>query len=181
MKQLKWKTAALWAALPILMTVLWLVWIDDLAPFSLLLREMVLAFGYVAAVGDAKNKLVPNRLVLVMLGGWVLVMAPQLFWQTEKTLPVLLSSVLGALLGGMVFLTVYLLSRHGLGGGDVKFMAAAGLYLGIQGVLPAMLAGSILSAVIGLGLILARRMDRKGTMPLIPFLYVGILLTIFFR
>ncbi|WP_195986083.1 A24 family peptidase [Clostridium sp. D33t1_170424_F3] len=181
MKRLNWKKAAVWAALPILMALLWLVRFEDLDRFSLLLREMLLAFGYAAALGDAKNKLVPNRLVLVMLGGWMLAMTPQLFWQIEKTLPVLLSGVLGALLGGAVFLTVYLMSRHGLGGGDVKFMAVAGLYLGVQGVLPTMLAGSVLSAVIGLGLVLAGRMDRKGTMPLIPFLYIGILLTTFFR
>ncbi len=75
---------------------------------------------------------------------------------------------------------VYLVSRGGLGGGDVKLMAASGLYLGFQKVMQAMLYGSILAALTGGGLILMRKIGRKDTIPLIPFLYAGILLSTFF-
>lgn len=181
MKTVNWKHWTVYLPLPLLMAAVgWMCW-WQIEPFSLLLREMILVFGYVAAVGDAREKLVSNRLILAMLAAWVLVMVPQLLLRLERTIPILISSLAGALLGGVVFLSVYLLSRHGLGGGDVKFMTVAGLYLGLSGVMPTMLAGSVLAAVAGVFLIAMKKMDRKGTIALVPFLYIGIVLTMLFR
>ena len=148
---------------------------------SLLLWELLLAFGYGAALWDLRQKRVPNQLVAGMLGAWVLVLVPQLFFQTELALVALISGGVGFLLAGGVFLVVYLISRKGLGGGDVKFMAAAGLYLGAGNVLPAMLYGCVLSAITGLVLLALKRIGRRDTIPLVPFLYVGMVLTMVFQ
>lgn len=181
MKTANWKRWAVYLPLPLIMIAVgWMCW-WRLELFPLLLREMILVFGYLAAVGDAREKLVPNRLILIMLAAWAIVLVPQLLMHLEQTIPILISSLLGALLGGLVFLSVYLLSRHGLGGGDVKFMTAAGLYLGISGVMPTMLVGSVLGAVTGVSLILMKKLERKGTIALVPFLYIGIVLTMLFR
>lgn len=148
---------------------------------SLLLWELLLAFGYGAALWDLRQKRVPNQLVAGMLGAWVLVLVPQLFFQTELALVALISGGVGFLLAGGVFLVVYLISRKGLGGGDVKFMAVAGLYLGAGNVLPAMLYGCVLSAITGLVLLALKRIGRRDTIPLVPFLYVGMVLTMVFQ
>lgn len=181
MKKLSWKQAGVYLPLPVLMAGVWWMCRERLDLFPMLLREIIMVFGYEAAVWDVREKRVPNQLVLAMLGVWVLVMVPQLFLQTAQTVPILLSGLFGGLLAGVIFLTVYLVSRHGLGGGDVKFMSAAGLYLGLSGVIPTMLVGSVLAAVTGVICILLKKMDRKGTLALIPFLYVGVVLTMFFR
>ena len=116
-----------------------------------------------------------------MLGAWVLLLTPQLFFRTQQAIDWALNGGLGLLLGGAVFLTVYLISRKGLGGGDVKLMAVSGLYLGLDGVLPAMLYGSVLAAVAGLLLILGKKITPKDAIPLVPFLYIGMLLTLLIR
>ena len=87
---------------------------------------------------------------------------------------------MGGAIGGGVFLLVYIISRHGLGAGDVKFMAIAGLYLGMNLVMSSMLIGSILSAITGIVLLCMKKISKKDEIPLVPFLYMGILLTIFF-
>lgn len=152
-----------------------------LEPVELLVREMLTVFGYFAAVSDWTEKRVPNTLLKCMLGAWVLILVPQLFLQTENAVFRLLAGGLGLLIGGGIFLLVYLFSRGGLGGGDVKLMAASGLYLGVQNVLPAMLYGSILASIAGGILILMKKIGRKDAIPLVPFLYAGILLTMLFR
>lgn len=149
--------------------------------FELLIREMLLVFGFVASVIDFRERRVPNRLIGVMLGVWVLVMVPQLFFQTDLALFRLISSMVGFFIGGLIFLIVYVLSKKGLGGGDVKLMAVSGLYLGLDGIMPTMLYGSILAAAVGGGMILMKKLTAKDTIPLVPFLYVGMLLTIFAR
>lgn len=177
MKAINWRQMAQWAPLPVLLVVVWLSH-RNLSGFSHLLRSLLLALGYVAALWDAREHRVPNRLTLAMAGAWCLVLMPQIILRWEDTRLYLISGLVGALMGGLIFLIVYLISHRGLGGGDVKFMTAAGLYLGFYGVMPAMLMGSILAALAGLALIAAKKIDRKGQIALIPFLYAGIVLTL---
>ncbi len=181
MSKIGWKQVAAYGLLPVILVSVYLFNVDRIEAFPLLLRLILLAFGYLAAVGDIQRQVVPNQLVLMMLGAWTLVMIPQLFLHIQETVPLLMNGLIGAAVAGAVFLTVYLISRGGLGGGDVKFMTAAGLYLGLNGVLPVMLTGSVLAALTGTILIAAKKLDRKGAIALIPFLYVGIVLTMLFR
>ena len=80
-----------------------------------------------------------------------------------------------------MLLTVYIISRKGLGGGDVKLMGVASLYLGYDGALSALLYGSVLSALTAVILTVMKKMTPKDSIPLVPFLYIGILITEFFR
>ena len=148
---------------------------------TLLYFEALSVFGYFAAVYDIKEKRIPNILILIMLGAWSVITVPYLFYDTANTVNTLLSSVIGFVITGVLFMLVYFVSRKGLGGGDVKFMSVAGLYLGFQNVLPAILYSAVLMTVVGLVLILTKKMGRRDAVPFAPFLYIGILLTIFFR
>ena len=163
--------------LPIIAAALLIIRLEHMEPFVTLISETLVIFGYIAAVIDIKAKRIPNMLILAMLAAWILIMAPKLIVDTDAAVALLMDSMFGFLLGGGMFLLVYIISRKGLGGGDVKFMAAAGLYLGPRGLLPAMLCGTILAGLAGLTLILLNKINRKDTIPLAPFLYIGMLLT----
>jgi prepilin signal peptidase PulO-like enzyme (type II secretory pathway) len=116
-----------------------------------------------------------------MLLAWVVVMIPQLFFNTEAAITRLLGGVLGFALCGVLLLLVYLISRRGLGGADVKFMAAAGLYLGWSYSLAVLLIGSVLAALVCGVLILLKKLGSRDSVPLIPFLFVGILFSLYSR
>lgn len=75
--------------------------------------------------------------------------------------------------------TSVVIPREAMGFGDVKFMACIGAFLGWQGVLFTLFAGSVVGSVVGLaGFFLAR--DRSGVrLPFGPFLAVGALIWIF--
>jgi len=159
---------------------LWLVLCaGKLTTFFILRTIMLITFSFMAMLVDIRKRCIPNKLVLGMFTGWLLLTAPKLFLDTQAGIPILTDSVIGLLIGGGVFLSVYLLSRRGLGGGDVKFMATAGLYLGFAGTLPAILYGTVLAALSGLILIALKRIKRKDTIPLAPFLFAGIMITVF--
>lgn len=155
--------------------------IGELNTYAIFLRSLLLIFGYIAAWSDFKEKYVSNKLVLIMLAAWLILLTPQLFYHTEVALAAALNGVLGFLAAGFLFLLVYFISRKGLGGGDVKLMAASGLYLGINGVFPTMLWGAILASITGLILIAAKKIGRRDTIPLVPFLYIGMLLTVYIQ
>jgi len=169
-----------YAAILIIISYVWFIACAlELSLFSMLRFVLLIAFSYTAMLFDLRQKRIPNTLVLGMFGGWLLLIIPKLYLDSQAGIWLLADSMLGLLLGGGVFLAVYLVSRKGLGGGDVKFMAAAGLYLGFSKTIPAILYGTILAALVGLILIAFKRIKRKDTMPLAPFLFVGIMITVF--
>lgn len=165
--------------IPVLAALLFVLRRNVELPINLLLYEVLLVFGYVAAVGDLREMRISNRLVGAMLCAWIVVMVPQLFLQTEVAIATSISSLIGAAMSGILLLVVYIVSRKGLGGGDVKFMAVSGLYLGADGVLPSMLYGAVLSALVGLGLILLKKIGMRDAIPLAPFLFAGMLIVMF--
>jgi len=177
----KTKLAIPYAGLPVILAAMLVLRGGNTDAFILLLRGMIIIFGYIASIFDLKSKRIPNGLVLGMLGSWVLVITPKLFIDTGNAISLIVDCILGFVVGGGLFLLVYLISRKGLGGGDVKFMAAAGLYLGYGGTIPAMLFGTIIAALVGLALIALKKITRKDKMPLAQFLYVGILITVFLQ
>ena len=147
--------------------------------FIMLRYEILAIFGYIAAVFDIKLKKIPNSLILATIAAWVLIMTPKLFLDADSAIMLLVDSTIGFAIGGGIFLFVYIISRKGIGGGDIKFMAVTGLYLGYYGVLPAMLCGTISAALTGFALILLKKIGRKDAIPLAPFLCAGILVTVF--
>jgi len=181
MTKITLKQALPYAGIPVICALFVVLKWDMIGAFGLLQFGLLIVFGYIASVFDIREKRIPNGLVLAMLAGWVITIVPQLFYDTEPALIVLRDALLGCVICGGLLLLVYYISKKGLGGGDVKFMAAAGLYLGFQGVLPAMLYGSILAGLTGVTLILIKKIGRKDSIPLAPFLYVGILITVFFQ
>lgn len=181
MKDMKYRRYLPYVGILPIVAVFLLLKLETVAADDLLGRIVLLALGYVAAWSDFKQKRVSNKLVLVMVVAWMVILTPRFFYFAEQALAAALAGIVGFLVAGVLFLLVYLISRKGLGGGDVKFMAAAGLYLGLSGVLPAMLWGAILAAITGLILIATKKMGRKDTIPLIPFLYIGIVMTVYFQ
>jgi len=170
-----------YAGIPVVIAALFMMQAVRADVFSLLMNVLMLTFGYIATIIDIKKKRIPNSLILAMFSAWVILMTPLLFTDTDAAVVLLKESMLGAAVGGGLFLFVYLISRKGLGGGDVKFMACLGLYQGLSGVTLVMLLGTILAASTGLVLIILKKIGRKETIPLAPFLFAGILIVVFVR
>ena len=87
------------------------------------------------------------------------------------------NALIGALLGGGVFFLIAVLSRGGMGGGDIKLIAMIGAFLGWQAVLATMFLGALLLTLLGLTLMLLRQKGRQDHLPFGPFLATGALLT----
>jgi Flp pilus assembly protein protease CpaA len=135
---------------------------------------IIVACGGAAALTDLSTRRVPNKLVLAMAGIWLTLALMQTGISFEAGMQGLINGTLGFLLGGGMMLIVYILSRKGLGAGDVKFMAVAGLYVSYGQVLMVMFIGGVLCLLTALVLMVMKKLKLKDSLPLVPFLYVGI-------
>lgn len=96
----------------------------------------------------------------------------------------LADAVLGAAFGaGLLWLVgegyFRLRGREGMGLGDVKMMAMAGSFLGLQRTLMTILAGSLLGSVIGAAFILLSRKDENYELPFGTFLGAAAVAVVF--
>jgi leader peptidase (prepilin peptidase)/N-methyltransferase len=93
----------------------------------------------------------------------------------------LLRAVLGGLALAAAYLAVTVISRSGLGLGDVKLAASLGTLLAWPGwgkLLAGAFAGFLLGAVYGVGLLAARRATRQQRIPFGPFMIAGAFLAL---
>lgn len=88
-------------------------------------------------------------------------------------------SVIGFLAGGGLFYLVALVSRGGMGGGDIKMMAMVGSLTGWKSVLLTTFLGSLTGSLVGIFLMIFKGKGRKTKIPFGPFLALGSLITLF--
>ncbi len=88
-----------------------------------------------------------------------------------------LYSVLGA---SLFFLSIFLFSKgKWLGFGDVKLALFMGLFLGFPNILVTLFLAFFIGAIIGIGLILAKKKGLKSEVPFGPFLVTGTFIALF--
>ncbi len=94
------------------------------------------------------------------------------------------NALAGLLLGGGLFylvavLSVVLLKKEGMGGGDIKLIAMIGAFLGWQETLLTIFLAALGGSVIGLFLIGVRGRSRAEPIPFGPFLAVCAIVSLF--
>ncbi len=85
----------------------------------------------------------------------------------------LLDWLLAGALGYGLFYLIYILSRGGMGGGDVRLAGLLGLVLGLKQLACALLIAFVAGAIVSLLLLASGRANRKTAIPFGPFLAIG--------
>jgi Type II secretory pathway, prepilin signal peptidase PulO and related peptidases len=127
---------------------------------------------------DFDTQLLPDDITLPLLWLGLIVNLFGLFAS-------LADAVIGAAAGYLVLWSVYwvfklLRGKEGMGYGDFKLLAALGAWLGWQALLPIILFSSLVGALTGIALMVARGRDHNIPMPFGPFLAIAGAITLFF-
>lgn len=142
-------------------------WTRPLIPAVLLVSVLI-----AVAVIDLYRQRIPNAL---NLAGLVLVVPPAWLAGLTDWRQGLLG---GAVLGGILLL-VAVLSKGGVGGGDIKLASWLGLVLGWQGGFVMLLLAVFAAAAVGLVLMLLGRRSRRDMIAFGPFLALGAIVALF--
>lgn len=133
---------------------------------------------YPIAVIDYKEKIIPNKLILVGFAGWIIYFASCVFINGNNIVSAGKTSLGGLAFGAGVFLISALIVRGGVGMGDVKLFAVLGMLFGFSGVFTILFFTLIMLFIIGIVMLIIKKANKKSTFPMAPFVLFGLMLTI---
>ena len=126
----------------------------------------------IVVVSDLRYMLVPNTILLVFLPLFISmrILVPLDPWYDP---------IIGAVLGYVLLACIIILSRGGMGAGDMKLMAVLGVVLGWEGVLLTFFLASLYGTIISGILLIFHVVERTKAIPFVPFIAMGALTTYF--
>ena len=146
--------------------------------------ELAIALLYICLfivilVIDLEHRLVLNKVVYPALAVALLIsIFFSIFSTQSEIVPEIQDAAIGGSIGLGLFLLVVLVSRGGMGWGDVKLAALIGLVTGLPLVFVALLMGIILGGVVAVLLLALKIKKRKEAIPFAPFLSLATIATL---
>lgn len=129
------------------------------------------------AVIDLDTQLLPDDITLPLLWLGLLINMNSGFTDIQ-------SAIIGAVAGYLFLWSVYwcfklFTGKEGMGYGDFKLLAAVGAWLGWSMLPLVILFSSLVGAIVGIGLIIATRLEKNIPIPFGPHLVGGALIALF--
>lgn len=127
---------------------------------------------------DLEHGLILNKVVYpAMVVAFLLALYPWP-WLSESIAMRVAYAALGGAIGFVLFLLIALVSRGGMGWGDVKLAALIGLATGFPMVFVAIIMGAILGGIVAVALMIAKKRKRREAIPFGPFLALATMVTL---
>lgn len=140
--------------------------------WAFLSNTILLIAALTAGIIDWQRQIIPDALTLPGL-------AIGLAFSLSPGRPTPIDALLGVAVAGGLLALIALVYPRGMGGGDVKFMAMTGAFLGWVKALLALFTASLAGALVGLALIVVGKRGRKEPIAFGPFLALGVVTTVF--
>ena len=139
------------------------------------IRYVCLAAGvFYLADFDVKSKIVPNRILLVLLAVRTVLLLLEAFFYPGYFSSFVLSSFFGAALAMLILFVGNLICKKGMGYGDIKLFGVIGYYVGPQTVLGVLFFSLLFAAVYSILLLLMKKIKAKDEIPFVPFIFAGL-------
>ena len=140
--------------------------------FRFILMAVFLLCLLLEAYIDLRYMIIPDEILAILsLAGVLFVWTSGSRWQ---------EAMLGSFTGTALLGVVYLLSRGGLGLGDVKLVAALGPWLGLSGMLVHLALAFLFGGLAALVLCMGGKATMQSKIPFGPCLSLGAVLSFFY-
>jgi leader peptidase (prepilin peptidase)/N-methyltransferase len=137
----------------------------------------IISILVIISVIDYYTQTIPDSLVLVLL--IISIIHKITLYLLYGTSPQILNSSLGLLISGGLFLLVAIISKGGMGGGDIKLIAVLGFILGFRRIFLNIFISFVIGAIISIFLLAFKVKNRKDPIPFGPFLCIAFVITLF--
>lgn len=134
---------------------------------------LFVSMGMIIFVSDMNYLLIPNKILLFFLPfliGMRLIVPLDPWW-----------SAYAGSIGAFLFIAVMIIiSRGGMGAGDMKLFGVLGIVLGIGGTLLTFLLASFIGAIVGIVLLSLKIIQRRQPIPFGPYIIFAAFISYFY-
>lgn len=158
-----------------LLTAILFVWCFQIFGLSLLLFKALILTSFLLVITfiDYDHQLILDKVLLWFSAVGVAIN----LWTYSISI---FNMLIAGLMGGGLLLLIAVVSRGGMGDGDIKFAAALGLWLGWKCLLLTLFLSFLLGGVGGISLLMFKIKSRKDFIPFGPFIALGALLSMLY-
>lgn len=121
-----------------------------------------------AAAADINKRIVPDLVVIIIAVTGIINLCVN-----GISLSAVIDSLLGAICLSLPMLIASLIIRKAFGGGDIKLIAAAGIYLGLSRTLAAGVIAFLIAGIYSIALLAFKKCGVKETVTFAPYLALG--------
>ncbi|TDK61559.1 prepilin peptidase [Bacillus salipaludis] len=141
--------------------------------YGLIVAWTLISLLVIISVSDINYMIIPDKVLLVFSA---------LFFLERGFFPLLpwWDSILGALVGFTLLFIIAVLSKGGMGGGDIKLYGVIGFVMGVKLVLISFFLATFFGAFCGLIGMLIGKVKKGKPIPFGPFIALGALAAYFF-
>lgn len=141
--------------------------------WELLVALLFISLLVIINVSDMAYMLIPNRILLFFFPLLVIgrILSPLTPWW---------DSVLGAIIGFSLLLVIGIVSKGGMGGGDIKLFLLIGFVLGTVHTVVTLFCASVIGMIVGGILLVICKRGRKAPMPFGPSIAIAAILVYFY-
>lgn len=144
---------------------------------NFIIYAFILSLLVIIAFIDLDTKIIPDILVVLILIGAIIYEISMIL--VYNSFGNLLDNIFGLAIGGLLFLIIFVLSKGGIGGGDIKLMAALGFILGVPKILLNIFLSFLLGAIASIILLSLGIRKKKDYIPFGPFIVLSFIITLF--
>jgi leader peptidase (prepilin peptidase) / N-methyltransferase len=137
--------------------------------WELLVAWTLISMLIIITVSDLRYMVIPDKVLLFFLG---LIIFERLFIPLSPRW----DSMAGGVLGFGLLLLIAIISKGGMGGGDIKLYGVIGLAVGVKVTILSFMIATFLGAVIGLTALAFKLIEKGKPIPFGPFIAAGTIL-----
>jgi leader peptidase (prepilin peptidase)/N-methyltransferase len=126
---------------------------------------------------DLEHMIIPDILIVLIISFTILYKFVSYILYNKA--PELLNSIGGLIFSSILFILIILVSKGGMGTGDVTLIGSLGFILGIKNISLTIFLSFILGAIISIILLITKIKNKKDPIPFAPFIILAFFIVLF--
>lgn len=181
-KEISFKSTLIYSSISFVMIILIGMWTmfffhnEDI--IYLAKRVLLISVLFVAAYYDYASLRIPNKLILYGICVRLVLLVFELIFARDTLSQVLISEGVAFIAMLVLSIVSLLITRNGLGMGDIKLFLLMSLLQGVAGVISSLFTSLIVSFIYSLGLLALKKKSRKDFIAFAPCILIGTYLSV---
>lgn len=140
--------------------------------------QFLIAVLFALAFVDYRYKIIPNKVLLICLLIRIFFLVGEFIFEKNMFFDILKSIGIGIVVFGVFLFICCLITKGGIGMGDIKLLMIMVLFQGFTSCLASVFVSMLICFIVSLILIILKKKKMKDTLPLVPSILIGTYISI---